>query len=143
MIQKMRLLSLIVLIAFTFLPLFQVVHIGYADDHPPTREEFEEIQEENKDLKERVEELEKQLNPDRGFWDVAGDVANVVFGTAAAAVGAGVAFTGTASGAATFGLSAPVSLPVAAAGAGGAIWSLQRAGAGTSNLYSDISNLFD
>lgn len=84
MIQKMRRILLFILIAFTFSTLFHVVHIGYADNHPPTREEFDDIVEEKEKLEERVNELE---NPERTAGDVINDVVSTAVGVVTTAVG--------------------------------------------------------
>ncbi|MYB00930.1 hypothetical protein F4X90_14825 [Candidatus Poribacteria bacterium] len=144
MIQKMRLLSLIVLIAFTLLPLFKVVHISYADHHPPTREEFEELEEENEDLKERVAELEEEAegDADRGIVDSLVDIGKFAVGSCVGAIGAAGVVCSTASGAATFGLSAPLSIPAGIVSAGAAVGGAGTAWSASNNLVNDIVNLF-
>lgn len=148
--EKGEVLSLIVLIAFTLLPIFQVVHISYADHHPPTREEFEELQEDNEDLKEdnedlkeRVEELEEEIEEDdRGIVDSLLDIGKFAVGSCVGAVGVAGVVCATASGAATFGLSAPLSVPTGIVSAGAAVGGAGTAWSASNNLVNDIVNLF-
>ena len=154
MSQKMRLLSLIVLIAFTLLPLFKVVHISYADHHPPTREEHEELKqeqeelkEENEDLREKVEELEEQLedpegDTDRGIVDSLVDIGKFTISSCVAAVGLTGVVCATTSGAVTFGLSAPISIPAGVISTGAFIGGAATAWSASNNLVNDVVDLF-
>ena len=128
MIRNMRRISLFVLIAFTLSTLFfQVVHIGYADNHPPTREEFEA-------LEEKVKEL-----TDRDATDVILDVIYTGCGVVTAAVGFTVATSSVAADSTIVGIPAGTAAKIAG-GTGMAVGGAAVYVSG-GNLLSDIGNV--
>lgn len=136
MIRTMRNISLFVLIAFTFSTLFQVVHIGYADHHPPTREEFNDLVEENKEIKKELEEIK---NPERDIWGVGKDLIFTFGGAATAIAGLGEIGAGGVTTITIFG--APIGIPTVALG-------VTKVGVGTTgiavsggNVVKDIGNV--
>ena len=144
----MRGISLFVLIAFTFSTFFQVVHIGYAENHPPTREEFndlkEVVEEHEKTIEEQGKTIEEQGNTieeltSRDGWDVAGDLVLTVSGVAGVFVGGAMALGG---GVTTLALpfTAPVTVPNSALGIGLASGSGVAVIHSGGNTIKDIGN---
>ena len=143
MIRNMRRISLFVLIAFTLSTLFfQVVNVTYAenDDNSDLEERVEALEEEVKTLKKEVEELKGDT--DRGIGDSLLDIGKFAVGVCAGAVGAVGVIASTASGAASLGLSAPVSIPVGVVSAGAVVAGGATAWSASNNLVNDVVNLF-
>ena len=125
MIKNVRMMSLLVLIVFTFFPILQVAHVASAEHHPPADGHVHP----------------PPPPPPRGVGNVVGDVMILISGSAAAGVGACVVVAGL--GISTPIVTAPVGAGAAAIGATAVYGGGKVAYSSRRNLWNDIIGLFD
>ena len=128
MIKNVRMMSLLVLIVFTFFPILQVAHVASAENHPPADGHVHPPP-------------PPPPPPPRNAGDVVSDIAKLVAGSVATGIGAATTLAGV--GLSVGIVTAPKGLAVAIGGA--AIVGVAGPPTHSSgrNLWNDIIGLFD